>query len=59
MCRELSERLELQKETGNPFDLLVIHLDGDVSQSTYNQANIHDAPDNEALPCYSGSRVYY
>ena len=50
-CHNLINRVEMLRETENMFDAILIHLDGDVSQSTYSAANIEYEGEN-ALPCY-------
>jgi hypothetical protein len=52
-CNNLSERLELQYLAGTEFDFLVIHIDADVMDASYGEANI--VPRKNDLPCYDAS----
>jgi len=35
------------------YDVVLLHLDADVANSTYAAAHVHDAPDQDDLPCAS------
>jgi hypothetical protein len=51
-CRSLEDKLQVQAATGIGFDLLLIHIDGDVMFKTYGSANIQDAENSDELPCF-------
>jgi len=47
-CRELRDLLKFSSVAGK-FDFLIIHVDGDVAYHSYEDAGIHDVPND--LPC--------
>ena len=53
ICKNLDTKLEMLKAAGMEFDLLIIHVDGDVMMATYPSAgiNIIDETDGQ-LPCF-------
>ncbi len=53
VCHEISDRLEIQRAAGVSFDCVVVHLDGDVGASTFQNANINNPVDPNELPCFT------
>lgn len=51
VCKDLREKLEMLTLMGAAFDLLVIHVDGDVAYKDY--ADIEEQPLQNDLPCAS------
>lgn len=49
VCRELTDCLQILG-IGNKFDIIIVHLDADVAQSSYDAANINTK--RKDLPCY-------
>lgn len=49
-CRNLKNRLILQELLGTAYDILVIHIDGDVCSERYSNASISDY-ELQDLPC--------
>ena len=52
VCKHLKEKLEILKATGMCFDILVIHIDGDVMMMTYESARIIKEVEDGILPCF-------
>ena len=52
VCKKLNSKLEIAKMTGCIFDLLIIHLDGDVMMVSYGSAKIEPESSDGRLPCY-------
>lgn len=53
VCKNLNEKLEILQTTGLYFDILVIHIDGDVMMLTYESTRITKEAEDAELPCYS------
>lgn len=52
VCKHLNEKLDLLKAAGVAFDVLVIHLDGDVMFLSYDSAKLDPDSNDKGLPCY-------
>lgn len=52
VCKHLNEKRALLQAAGVAFDVLVIHLDGDVMLLSYNSAKLDPEPLDGELPCY-------
>lgn len=57
VCRDLEWKLALQREAGICYDLIIIHVDGDVSNKTYQSANIVAFPEAGKLPSFDQSKT--
>ena len=55
VCKRLQEKLEIAKMTDSTFDLIIIHIDGDVMMLTYDSSRIIPKAQDGKLPCYSES----
>lgn len=53
VCKQLQEKLEIAKMTDSVFDLIIIHVDGDVMMLTYDSTKIIPMDSDGVLPCYS------
>lgn len=52
VCKRLKDKLEILHAAGMDFDILVIHMDGDVMTLTYESARIFRETGDGSLPCY-------
>ena len=53
VCKKLKTKLEIAEMGGCGFDLLIIHVDGDVMVVSYESGNIEPSPSDAKLPCFS------
>lgn len=53
VCKQLQEKLEIAKMADSIFDLIIIHIDGDVMMLTYDSTRIIPMDCDGELPCYS------
>ena len=52
VCKQLQDKLEIAKMTNSIFDLIIIHIDGDVMMLTYESTWIIPMEQDGELPCY-------
>ena len=57
VCRNLEWKLALQRKAGICYDLIVIHVDGDVGNKTYQSANIVPFPEAGILPSFDQDKT--
>ncbi len=55
ICSRLKNKIEMLKAAGYEFDLLVIHVDGDVMFLTYESARLTPSSNNLSLPCINNN----
>lgn len=52
VCHGIEQKLKMQEMTGIHYDMIIIHLDGDVCFKTYESANIEPSETDLELPSH-------